>query len=144
MTDKQILENNKLIAEFMDVFISDYTSEEEEWIKTFNENDLLYHNSWDWLMPVVVKINSTTSFTVVIQSMDCYVYNADSGIKVTSEQMKWNPDELIKSVYDTVIQFIKYLNNIPSVLIYGQYLNKAAAKFNLTIDECRNRYGQYT
>ena len=33
---------------------------------------------------------------------------------------------------------------IPPSLLYGQYLHIAAAKFNLTLDECRNRYGQST
>jgi hypothetical protein len=43
-------ENNKLIAEFMGVGYVD--------IDTYLENskELQYHNSWDWLIPVVQKL----------------------------------------------------------------------------------------
>ncbi len=49
------MENNKLIAEFMGLVVSDsdnYTSE----LHTNVDVDLKYHTSWDWLMPVVEKI----------------------------------------------------------------------------------------
>jgi len=51
--------NNKLIAEFMGLVVSDsanYTSE----LHTNVDVDLKYHTSWDWLMPVVEKINDLT------------------------------------------------------------------------------------
>ena len=48
--------DNKLIAEFMGLVVSDsdnYTSE----LHTNVDVDLKYHTSWDWLMPVLKKIN---------------------------------------------------------------------------------------
>ena len=56
------MKDNKLIAEFMGL-----SHCEEGWITIPNENrngvseneisnDLQYHTSWDWLMPVLVKI----------------------------------------------------------------------------------------
>ena len=69
-----------------------------------------YHTSWDWLMPVVVQINATTKYTVVIQSMDCYVYDSESGKQITFPTMNHQPDELINSVNEAVIQFIQWYN----------------------------------
>ena len=50
------MNDNKLIAEFMGLVVSDsdnYTSE----LHTNVDVDLKYHTSWDWLMPVLKKIN---------------------------------------------------------------------------------------
>ena len=71
---------------------------------------LKYHTSWDWLMPVVIYINVNTEHTFVIQAMDCYVYNVNNGKQVTQPSMKYQPSELINSVYETVIEFIEMYN----------------------------------
>ncbi len=44
-------ENNKLIAKFMDTEITNNT-------KNILGSSLKYHSSWDWLMPVIEKIES--------------------------------------------------------------------------------------
>lgn len=33
---------------------------------------------------------------------------------------------------------------LPNVKLYSQYLNVASIRFNLSLDECRNKYGLYT
>ena len=54
-TDKEILEGNKLIAEFM-------TGQSKDSKVFFKLNcvdtELKYHPSWDWLMPVIGKIST--------------------------------------------------------------------------------------
>ena len=52
------MENNKLIAEFME-----YELEGEVWVATMSKEDdtylgrhLLFQTSWDWLMPVLEKV----------------------------------------------------------------------------------------
>lgn len=34
--------------------------------------------------------------------------------------------------------------NLPPTKLYSQYLNIASLRFNISIDECRNRFGLYT
>jgi len=59
MKEKDILKNNKLIAEFMgaEFDIENYTFDvlADEY-NPMSLNDMLYNKSWDWLMPVVEKI----------------------------------------------------------------------------------------
>tara|TARA_R100000963_G_C4637253_1_gene101164 strand:+ start:1304 stop:1579 length:276 start_codon:yes stop_codon:yes gene_type:complete len=57
------MEDNKLIAEFMGLVVSDrenYTSE----LHTNVDADLKYHTSWDWLMPVVEKISDIKHWSI--------------------------------------------------------------------------------
>ena len=53
------MENNKLIAEFMGVSQGEHTHfmVEPFALESYaNVDDLKYHISWDWLMPVIEKI----------------------------------------------------------------------------------------
>ena len=58
MTTQEILEGNKLIAEFMGAKRKEYSiTNREHYLfrdgrKYLTEN-LIFHSSWDWLMPVV-------------------------------------------------------------------------------------------
>jgi hypothetical protein len=38
----------------------------------------------------------------------------------------------------------KFLNVLPTVSDYTNYLNKVVNKFNISINEARNRYGKLT
>lgn len=42
------LKNNVLIAEFMDL--------RNTGMSIYKESDYKYHKSWDWLMPVIIKM----------------------------------------------------------------------------------------
>jgi hypothetical protein len=57
------MKENKLIAEFMEVheIMHDGYSEydfDDNTLDVVAENELKYHTSWDWLMPVVEKIET--------------------------------------------------------------------------------------
>lgn len=65
MSEKEIIEGNKLIAEFMDMEVHSVDEEEGElWVITdlhrngaFEERtNACFHFSWDWLMPVWKKV----------------------------------------------------------------------------------------
>jgi hypothetical protein len=82
MSNEEILEGNKLIAEFMGF---EFTKHGNVWIPnlypkevhrpnsgetTFGIENLLFNSSWDWLMPVVEKIGSLeTNMCGIVLSM---------------------------------------------------------------------------
>jgi len=78
-------ENNKLITEFMDG--------KHPLAKVTHEAHHNYYTSWDWLMPVVQKIKDTPT------------YGSTDGVDFSLTN-----DLTIESLYESVIEFIKYLN----------------------------------
>jgi len=107
--------NNKLIAEFMG---KPYRQEflEKGVGGVFEEvvlyEDLQYHSSWDWLMPVVKKIKTS----VIDQDETDNPYNSEEWDKSTiNYELLNNITETlveieIKSVYKLVVEFIKEYN----------------------------------
>lgn len=90
------MENNKLIAEFMS-----YESYKFKGYVTYifednnhrAEEDLHYHISWDWLMPVVRKISNLCEEPAELDNIKYGLLSAD-----------------IDSVYGYVIELIKEYN----------------------------------
>ena len=107
------MKDNKLIAEFMGVNVvtlddirlnkNPYQSSADGHLK----EDLEYHSSWDWLMPVVEEIESM-GYEVIIAESRCKIkHNTDHSI-----------DELLNvdiigtkkaATYQAVVEFIKQL-----------------------------------
>jgi len=87
-------EENKLIAEFMGYALD--TTTKEYYVPKYNSGDwftideLLFHDSWDWLMPVVEK---------------CKEYN-NKRLMSNIEKRLINVDLL--GVYKNVIDFINH------------------------------------
>jgi len=106
-----MVENNKLIAEFMGwkthpIYGKDYVINKDKsrkvpyWSDISYESDryeLAYNVSWDWLMPVVGRIYNLD---------DYYDYILTSG--QFSKEIKLSIN--INHVYDQIIGFIKYYN----------------------------------
>ena len=98
-------ENNKLIAEFMnltevqDGYLCGYDNTENDFYLT---EHLKFHTSWDWLMPVVEKIQKLYEECMDYNNQmpeDYYYKVLDKGIST--------PREII---YNAVIEFIKQYN----------------------------------
>lgn len=122
---------NELIAEFMGGVRYKKPQHSESFKKapsnvpfkigTFLVSDELeYDKSWDWLMPVVEKIDKMTLVdetyfrTNVNGSRNrthCYIYKYHPGESVGHAISEGHEDKKIESVYRAVIEFIKWYNN---------------------------------
>ena len=103
------MKDNKLIAEFMgavgtpkynptewDVYITgclDVASDDEKAQHFYTPDEMKYHTSWDWLMPVVQKVSSLCDEPYELDNMKHALLTGD-----------------IESVYDDVVEFIKEYN----------------------------------
>ena len=88
------MEENKLIAEFMEVheIMHDGYSEydfDDNTLDVVHEEELQYHTSWDWLMPVVEKIE-------FLEEVD--------------DDMSWIGLCTLEGTYNNVVEFIKQYN----------------------------------
>lgn len=96
-------EGNKLIAGFMDFPVTESVKGALVWFDDDGAKDVLYHESWDWLMPVVEKISD----------IDDFAYEEDDAI--TTEQTKivltTHVCVSIETLYERVVKFINWYNN---------------------------------
>jgi len=103
-------QDNALIAEFMGfTVISDNAraigAPEANFIK---HKQIKYHKSWDWLMYVVEKINSShTDCFVIIYTDKCTIHNMYPNNMKTIE---YEGATMIEAVYSAVVAFIKWYN----------------------------------
>lgn len=106
MTEKEILEGNLLIAEFMKVdFSLPYMWRPGAFIE-FTVDHLTYHKSWDWLMPVVEKIESLY-YEVYIDGCSCEISTSGYEWVTHCECLEKTK---IKATYKACIEFIKQYN----------------------------------
>ena len=131
------MENNKLIAEFMgDHF--DTGLEPAYYIrynKEYRIEDSQFHESWDWLMPVVEKIESldlsetgyswegldgetqynNQNICVEIERNQCWIYmnlQLDPLHTINAETFNKKCNTKIEAVYAAVVEFIEWYNTI--------------------------------
>ena len=91
------MKDNKLIAEFMGMVVSDsdnYTSE----LHTNVVADLKYHTEWNWLMPVGEKIDAMFGENDEVDDAINRVHNAVLSFD-------------IDNTYRAIVEFIKTYND---------------------------------
>lgn len=114
--EKEILEGNRLIAEFMggkydkdtnfpihpnDIWLPTHGIVNYTTINIGYGKILLYHSSWDWLIPVIKKIREIINVEL----------NVDSFEEIRERKLTLNPyDYNIEQVYKAVVEFIKWYN----------------------------------
>lgn len=96
-------EDNKLIAKFMS-----NNAVNSPHLKT--ERELKYHSSWDWLMPVVEKIEFRGCIVEIWMSLGvgCRIVRPLKNDKSWETLREGN--DLFEVVYDCVMDFIKWDN----------------------------------
>jgi hypothetical protein len=113
--NKEIINNNKLIAIYMGGKTSDMNNKivqgfQNIWlpihgvcnwtsIDTGKGKILHYHNSWDWLIPVIDKIYSSNEYIEYKNTLGQF----NDGIFINTKY--------INVTYNDVIDFIKWYNN---------------------------------
>lgn len=116
MTQEQIIEGNKTIAEFMGTKEDEtrYFHESSEYF--FEACELEYHFSWDWLMPVVEKIEDIenesggNSFQVAIYEDEVKIYDRRTTPWSEVVNIPANGEGKKANAYKAVVEFIKWYN----------------------------------
>ena len=112
LTKTETTENNKLIAEFMgETSNTYYVAGVDEFGDVVWSKELLYNTSWDWLMPVVDKIEKQGCIIEIWMSLatGCRIMEVSREVKSWTTTMEHN--EPIMAVYIAVIEFIKWHNS---------------------------------
>lgn len=111
--EKKITKQNIIIANFMGCRYDENRNSHEDSEYYYEDCELEYHHNWNWLMEVVERINLIDDyrFTVYIASMDTRIEDSVTGNIVIDINCKHAVDELIKSVYEAVVEFIKWYNS---------------------------------
>ena len=103
------IEDNKLIAEFMGLetpdrcYFEHLTKKGERKLSHFVL--LEYHTSWDWLMPVVERIESDERYDVDILQYGTRI--TDNQKEIVNNIANISFDKKIDHTYDAVIAFIR-------------------------------------
>lgn len=113
MTTEEIISGNELIAEFMGIPKCDRCTEACGRYKFgsgmyYLPEGMEYHSSWDWLMPVVEKIDTDfcSDYEVIIFSSSCHIQSCIGG-----KQSFMGAGKKIDAVYQAIIEFINWYNS---------------------------------
>ena len=105
------MKNNKLIAEFMGAYFDDKGMTRlcgKFGLERVSALNLKYHSSWDWLMPVVEKIESDERYDVDILQYGTKI--TDNQKEIVNNIADISFDKKIDHTYDAVVEFIKEYN----------------------------------
>lgn len=116
---ENIVENNKLFAEFLDWEFDDLSETfetpflqlvdshafgDEQYSCKLQDFELEFHSDWNWLMKVVEKIESL-GYRIEIVKHICRIYLSNKETIIISEN---TPN--IEAVYTACVEFIKWYN----------------------------------
>ena len=117
MEAKEIIEGNRLIAEFdgWEILPNQGTKKIEHFIKNgyrLSINDIYYHQYWDWIMPVVEKITSIDDGKFYIMISSVGIWCTTIGRDDISEQEVASMGGMtpIENTWYAVVNFIKWYN----------------------------------
>jgi hypothetical protein len=118
-------EKNRMIAEFMggEFEKMHFNGVEQEVVTLINchqikmsqlmsvyTSNLLFHTSWDWLMPVVEKIETELKYEVLIGRIYSQVNIIGDEDNTISKWVCGDPKKKLEITYETICQFIEWYN----------------------------------
>jgi len=103
-------DENKLIAEFMGATLHKNGGYQHYSMPKYVKPELMeYHDSWDWIMPVIEKIEDI-GFEVVIGRISCNVNEILGRDKPIVSMVCGNISKKLYLIFTTVVKFIKWYN----------------------------------
>jgi hypothetical protein len=112
MEQAEISKNNKLIAEFMGLSRQLHMTEHLITGEYISSDEMEFNSSWDWLMPVMEKIEKITVFCVVMVKPNggtlISVLDVDDNVLFEAHPKAHSP---IRNAYRAVIRFVEWYNN---------------------------------
>lgn len=120
--DKQYIKSNVLIALFMgaekidipSIGIIYQMSCKQFFRQSFEEDRMYYHKSWEWIMPVVTKIESLGYVSTIERMHASYEIHRVwfNDLKTYQEVSSGARDEnKLIAIYQAVVYFIEWYNN---------------------------------
>ena len=109
MTTKEILEGNRLIAEFMGVKPKDVGYSNPMYCiegRHYFHRELRYSKSWDWLMPVAIKCVNINLNEFLILDKDGFINVLDINFEIASDPIGY--------LYEKVLSFINWYQSTKS------------------------------
>lgn len=110
MEEKEIIEGNTMIHDWMGHRRMKSKGWEHCWIGAEKAEDLKYHMSWSWLMPVVLKIEECGKL-VRIEGYVCEMTAAvNENPRFPPFKIKRHRNSKIQATWEACIEFIKWHN----------------------------------
>jgi len=106
MTQEEANNGNRLIEDLMGSTIKIEQEDVKDIPLAFLAiEDMKFHESWKWLMPVVIKIEEDLGYSVVIKDKACMIVVDDD---TTFEQ---EADTKMEAVWRTIVECLEWHNN---------------------------------
>lgn len=122
LTEKQILQGNTIIADFFaekrEHLGSSFYYKHGVVYSGFGIHDAKYHSSWDWLMPVVEKIENLEDGEYMFEicgrrsTISIMVNHNRYDNVIITEFHTGNSNSKIEAVWLSIVEFIKEYNKI--------------------------------
>ena len=110
------LENNRLIAEFMNYNLEIVNNEvyftHDDMLESLSDEELHFDTDWDWLMTVVDKIENYNEFTSVLFYPNSCTIIKSREFPADDNYFEISIDSFTKidAVYNACVEFIKWYN----------------------------------
>lgn len=113
----EIIEGNELIAEFMGVETREETATLHKRFlineRFYAAQNLKYHLDWNWLMPVVekiesIKFNGQTRFPVAIEDKICAIADISYPSDVDEYIVNIQVGKKIEAAWTAIVEFVKW------------------------------------